>query len=49
MGKNLEGNGFGLIEILFWHSPGGTEEKDEKFRSGKPVPQPIFEAGTSQM
>jgi hypothetical protein len=49
MGKNLEGNNLGLIEILFWHSPGGTEENDEKFQSGKPVSQPIFEPGTLQM
>jgi hypothetical protein len=31
MGRNLEGNILGLIEILLWHSTGGTEENDEKF------------------
>jgi hypothetical protein len=26
IGKDLEGNGSGLIEIIFWNLPGGTEK-----------------------
>jgi hypothetical protein len=31
--KDLEGNDNGLIEVLFWHLPGGTEENHKKSES----------------
>jgi hypothetical protein len=30
IGKDLEGNGHGIIEVISWNLPGGTEE------NGKP-------------
>jgi hypothetical protein len=30
VGKDLEGNDHGLIEVLFWHLPGGTEENHKR-------------------
>jgi hypothetical protein len=32
-GKNLEGNGHGLIEVLSWHFPGGTEENQNEIQT----------------
>jgi hypothetical protein len=29
----MEGSGLGLIDILSWHLPGGTEENHEKICS----------------
>jgi hypothetical protein len=29
-GKDLEGNGHGLIKVLYWHLPEGNEETHEK-------------------
>jgi hypothetical protein len=34
IGMDLEGNGFGLIEVLFQYFPGGTEEDYVKLQSG---------------
>jgi hypothetical protein len=34
MGKDMEGSGHGLIKVLPWHLPGGTEENREKPQSG---------------
>jgi hypothetical protein len=30
----VEGSGHGLIEVIFWHLPEGTEESQEKPQSG---------------
>jgi hypothetical protein len=32
-GKDLEGSGCDIIEVIFWHSPGGTKENQERTQS----------------
>jgi hypothetical protein len=46
VGKDLEGSGSGLIEILSSNLP-GTEENYEKSQSRQPVSRPRFEPNTS--
>jgi hypothetical protein len=43
IGKCLEGNSCGLIEILFRHSPGGTQKNCKNLRQDKLVSRPEFE------
>jgi hypothetical protein len=47
IGKDLEGSGNGLIEVVPGHSHEGTEESNEKPQSGHPVFWLRFEPSTS--
>jgi hypothetical protein len=46
-GKDLEGNGHSLIEVLSWHFPAGSEEKYEKPQLVYPAFQLKFELNAS--
>lgn len=47
-GKDLEGSGYGLIEILFRNLPEGTEENNEELVRTVGV-QPRFEQSASSL
>jgi hypothetical protein len=47
IGKDLEGRGLGLIDVLSWDFPGGTREKYEKSQTGWLVSWPWFKPSTS--
>jgi hypothetical protein len=40
--KGLETSRHGLIVVISWHLPGGTEENHEKLQSGELESQPRF-------
>jgi hypothetical protein len=46
-GKNLEGSGSGIIEVLTQHFSSWAEENHEKPQSGQPVSRLRFEPNTS--
>ena len=37
MGRNVEGGGQGLIEVLPQRFPGGTEENNKKYQTSQPI------------
>jgi hypothetical protein len=45
----FKGSGFNLIEELFCHMPGLTEENHGKLQSGYPMSRQKFEPRTSQI
>jgi hypothetical protein len=48
-GKDLEGSGPGLIVVLSWHSPGGSEEDQVNTPTALPLYRPRFEPSTSRI
>jgi hypothetical protein len=49
IGKELEGSGRNLTQVLSWHLPGETEENRTKLRTGQPVSWLRFETKTFRM
>jgi hypothetical protein len=45
--KGFEGTGCGLIEVLYWHLPGRTEENHEQLSLGWIVTHLCFEPSIS--
>jgi hypothetical protein len=46
IGKDLDGSGRGLIEVIVQHFSGGTEKNQETSQSRQSESRPIFETNT---